>query len=86
MASVTCPKCGAQECHPTDKDKILIRAFKVHHNGCWHSQCLVCAGYYNADLTVKPVGKDGINPDYDTNAGWFGENVTPQRMLKEGRF
>lgn len=67
-----CPTCGADECHPTMKDAVLIRAFKVgDKNGHWWSQCLVCAGYYNADLTVKPVGKDGINPDYDQNLGWF---------------
>lgn len=71
-SGLTCPKCGAQECHPTDKDKILIRGFKVGDaSGYWWSQCLVCAGYYNEDLTVKPIGADGINPDYDRNAGWF---------------
>lgn len=69
---IQCPKCGAQECHPTEKDKILIRAFKVgDEKGYWWSQCLVCAGYYNADLTVKSIDKDGLNPDFDRNKGWF---------------
>lgn len=71
VRDVQCPKCGAGEMHP-DGDKLLIRAFKVGDaNGYWWSQCLVCAGYYNPDLTVKPVGADGKNPDYDRNAGWF---------------
>jgi len=67
---LTCPTCGSPEEHPDGKH-VIIRAFKVHDQGHWWSQCLLCAGYYNPDLTVKPVGKDGINPDYDVNAGWF---------------
>jgi hypothetical protein len=71
VSNVTCPKCGAGEMHP-DGDKLLIRAFKVcHDDGHWWSQCLVCAGYYNPDLTSKPIGKDGLNPDFDRSAGWF---------------
>jgi len=70
VSTVQCPKCGAEEMHP-DGEKLLIRGFKVHDAGHWWSQCLVCAGYYNADLTVKPIGKDGLNPDYDHEKGWF---------------
>ena len=70
MAELTCPKCKSPEMHP-DGNKLLIRGYKVMVGKVWKSQCLVCAGYYNADLTVKPVGKDGINPDYDQSLGWF---------------
>lgn len=60
---LTCPKCGAVEMHPNGK-WLLIRGFKVHTRGRWWSQCLVCAGYYDAnlqpiDLMAKPDG------------GWF---------------
>lgn len=71
VRTVQCPTCGAQESHPTNPNKVLIRAFKVLDRDHWWSQCLVCAGYYNADLTRRPIGSDGINPDYDHNAGWF---------------
>lgn len=70
VTTLTCPKCGSPEMHP-DGDKLLIRGFKVYNHMKWWSQCLVCAGYYNPDLTVKPVGSDGVNPDYNHNGGWF---------------
>jgi len=60
-----CPKCGATEMHPDGKH-VVIRGFKVEMgDGHWWSQCLRCAGYYNADLS-----------EYDNNAGdskkgWF---------------
>jgi hypothetical protein len=68
-----CPKCGNFEEHPTDKDKILIRGFKVDG----YSQCLVCAGYYNPQtLEVNPiVGKNQFGqpmPEgFDERKGWF---------------
>lgn len=70
MAELMCPKCGSKELHPSG-DKLLIRGFKVQVKGVWKSQCLVCAGYYNPDLTPKSAGKDGINPDYNQSLGWF---------------
>ena len=70
MADLVCPKCGSKELHP-DGDKLLIRGYKVFSCGRWKSQCLVCAGYYNQDLTVKPIGKNGRDPDYDESKGWF---------------
>jgi hypothetical protein len=70
ISEVTCPHCGAKEMHP-DGDKLLIRVDKVHTGTRWWSQCLVCAGYYNEDLTAKPIGVDGLNPDYDRSKGWF---------------
>lgn len=63
VSEVKCPKCGAEEMHP-DGDKLLIRGFKVHHDNHWWSQCLVCAGYYDADLNYT---NDAGNPD----GGWF---------------
>ena len=59
-----CPRCGAQEVHPTLPDSVLIRGFKVHHAGHWWSQCLVCAGYYDANLVSTPA-------TYDPKKGWF---------------
>ena len=61
---LTCPKCGATELHPTEKNSVLIRAFKVTDDeGSW-SQCLVCSGGYDANLVWH---KDNHNP----NKGWF---------------
>jgi len=65
-----CPTCGSPELHP-DGDKLLLRCNKVHHSGVWWSQCLVCAGYYGPGLTARPIGKDGRNPDYNKDAGWW---------------
>jgi hypothetical protein len=70
VSEVRCPKCGAGEMHP-DGDKLLIRGFKVYADRHWWSQCLVCAGYYDENLKVKPVGSNGRDPDYDRSAGWF---------------
>jgi hypothetical protein len=62
VKEVKCPKCGAEEMHPDGKH-VLIRGFKVFHNGKWRSQCLVCAGGYDKDL--NPV------QEFDRNKGWF---------------
>jgi hypothetical protein len=71
VSTVRCPVCGAEEMHP-DGDKLLVRGFKrCDKTGYWWSQCLVCAGYYDENLNVRPVGSDGINPDYDRKKGWF---------------
>ena len=64
VKSVTCPRCGAGEMHPRE-NWLLIRAFKVLDNGHWWSQCLVCAGYYDADLNV--LG----DAHMDSKKGWF---------------
>lgn len=37
VKSVQCPICGAQE---TENGKLLIRAFKVHRDNAWWSQCI----------------------------------------------
>jgi hypothetical protein len=71
VKEVRCPKCGAGEMHPNGQ-WLLVRGFKVcDKGGYWWSQCLVCAGYYNADLTLKPIGANGRDPDYDHELGWF---------------
>ena len=70
VSSIQCPKCGAEEMHPDGK-RLLIRGYKVYSGGAWRSQCLVCAGYYDENLQTKPIGKDGVNPDYDKTLGWF---------------
>jgi len=62
IKDVVCPNCGAKEMHPNGK-LLLIRAFKVHMNGRWQSQCLVCAGYYDKDLNPIPNAKG--------TGGWF---------------
>jgi hypothetical protein len=63
VKDVSCPKCGAGEMHPDGKH-VLIRGFKVcDAKGHWWSQCLVCAGGYDADL--NPV------KEFDRNKGWF---------------
>ena len=58
-AELQCPKCGALEMHP-DGDKVLIRGYKVDN---W-SQCLVCSGYYDADLNVTAA-------NHQPEKGWF---------------
>lgn len=63
VSEVECPNCGAEEMHP-DGDKLLIRGHKVHDEGRWWSQCLVCAGYYTKDLVFDEAAGD-------PNGGWF---------------
>lgn len=61
-----CPKCGAVEEHPTDRDKIVIRGFKIADtSGYWWSQCLRCSGYYSQDL------KTHDEKNHDKEKGWF---------------
>lgn len=63
-----CPKCGATEDHPHDRTKILIRACKLFDDkGAW-SQCLVCSGFYDKDLSETP---ENHNPE----KGWFVERM-----------
>jgi hypothetical protein len=57
-----CPTCKSPEMHPNN-EWCLIRAYKVHDEGKWWSQCLVCAGYY--DKNLKPI--KGKKPE----GGWF---------------
>jgi len=62
-----CPHCKSKEEHPTDKNKILIKGYKVFDKtGIW-SQCLVCSGYYDSK-TLK-VTKE----NHDNHKGWFLE-------------
>lgn len=63
VSSFTCPVCGAEEMHG-DGDKLLIRAFKVAIKGQWHSQCLVCSGYYDKDHNIT-------EENHDPKKGWF---------------
>lgn len=58
-----CPTCGSGEMHPTEH-KLLIRGLKVCTEGYWWSQCLVCAGHYDAQLNDTPG-------NYDPKLGWF---------------
>jgi len=72
-----CPTCGSGEMHP-DGQHLLVRGFKVHSNGHWWSQCLVCAGYYDEQLNVGPL-KDPTAPllyenhpaAFNKEKGWF---------------
>lgn len=66
-----CPKCGNTESHPTLRNEefglpyVLIRGFKVQdETGYWWSQCLVCAGAYDAELNPTPGS-------YNREKGWF---------------
>lgn len=62
---MTCPKCGAEENHPTE-NAVLIRACKVEdEQGTW-SQCLVCSGGYNEALVFN-------QQNHDPDKGWFCE-------------
>lgn len=62
-----CPICGAEEDHPTDKDKILVRGYKItdKEGNIW-SQCLVCSGGYDKDLNWN-------EKSHDPEKGWFKE-------------
>jgi|GEM_PF-4814942 len=60
-----CPTCSATEMHP-DGQRLLIRAYKVEVKGRWHSQCLVCSGYYDAQLN------ETVPDQHDRSKGWFG--------------
>ena len=58
LTELKCPKCKSPE---TRLDgELNIRAYKVERNGIWHSQCLVCSGYYHGG--------------HDPKKGWFGED------------
>lgn len=63
---ILCPTCHSPEAHPTRTDRVLIRAHKIESGGRWHSQCLVCSGYYAEDLTEQP-------DQHRRDAGWFSE-------------
>lgn len=63
---LSCPNCGALESHP-DENTIQIRAYKVHDEGVWWSQCLVCSGGYD-----KPNGIF-TQANHNVDAGWFHE-------------
>lgn len=72
--SLHCPKCGYGELHPTQPNKVMIRAYKV--NECdghgWWSQCLFCSGFYhmiNGKLVETPDRHQG-------GRGWFPEFKT----------
>jgi len=67
-----CPTCGAPEVHPTLKNQVVIRGWKVQQNGAWWSQCLRCSGGYTADLSE--FRKETHNPD----AGWFATREVKQ--------
>jgi len=51
--------------HPDGK-RLLIRADKVCVRGRWLSQCLVCSGYYDAQLN------ETVPDQHDRSKGWFG--------------
>ena len=65
MLEVTCPTCGAPE---MNGDVLHLRVNKVHVNGQWNSQCLVCSGGYD-----KPFGKF-TEENHDPKKGWFKTN------------
>jgi hypothetical protein len=65
-----CPDCGAPEDHPTDRNRVLVRGYKlVDADGRHWSQCLVCAsaegrGGYNEEL-------EWTGPLAGRELGWF---------------
>lgn len=63
MGNLICPNCGNHEMHPDGKH-CLIKAFKVQMDDGWHSQCLVCSGYYDTSLNETPE-------NHQRNKGWF---------------
>ena len=70
--SLHCPTCNHPEDHPTLEDKVIIDAYKVHDGKGWLSQCFFCAGYYNSDLTERPLAEGSRYPaEYDGRKGWF---------------
>jgi hypothetical protein len=70
--SLHCPTCNNPEDHPTLEDKVIINAYKVHDGKGWLSQCFFCAGYYNNDLTERPLVEGTRYPaEYDGRKGWF---------------
>jgi hypothetical protein len=61
---LSCPSCGAGEMHPNGHH-LLIRGFKIYDSeGMAWSQCLRCAGWYDANLDETPE-------NYDSQKGWF---------------
>ena len=69
IQEIKCPKCGAEETfiNKAGKELLLIRGYKVHDNGRWWSQCLVCSGYY-PDPNNLEISNENYNTD---NAYWF---------------
>jgi len=59
-----CPICGAEEDHPDD-GCIQIRGCKVHDQGRWWSQCLICSGGYDK------IGGTFTEVNHDSAKGWF---------------
>jgi hypothetical protein len=72
QGELRCPTCGCGEIHPATK-MLLIRGFKIHSNGHWWSQCLVCCGYYDQDLNLTPNAETNYRNNIDgmANKGWF---------------
>lgn len=67
VAGITCPTCGAPELNPKNSEEVVVRGFKVHMDGEWHSQCLRCAGGYDEDY-------NWVEANLDRNKGWFSES------------
>ncbi len=63
VKDITCPTCGAKEMHPDGK-RLLVRGFKILTKAGWWSQCLVCSGHYDKDLTSTPENHKPLK-------GWF---------------
>jgi len=63
--SPTCPTCGATEEHATNDSEIQIRVNKIHDQGVWWSQCLVCSGGYD-----EPNGVF-TEANHNKHNGWF---------------
>jgi len=65
IPEIICPVCGVTEEHPTEEGVIQIRGNKIHDEGVWWSQCLVCSGGYD-----KPNGIF-TEANHNDNKGWF---------------
>ena len=64
--NIECPRCGAQEEHPTDAGTVLIRGLKHFIDGVGYSQCLVCSGGYDENLVFT-------ESNHNVNEGWFNK-------------
>jgi hypothetical protein len=75
QGELSCTTCGAEETHPRETGKVLIRAYKVcDERGRWWSQCLICSGHYRA------VSLDENPANHNPKAGWFVDPEITHRV------
>jgi hypothetical protein len=68
---IKCPKCSNGVYHPDGSGNLLIQVMSApNQRGGW-AQCLVCAGFYTAEL-LPTRGNYWV--DQPGRAGWFQYN------------